>query len=239
MEIKTIHKQSKETYGSPRVYHALREKGFRISENRVARLMRANGLVACYKRPFITTTDSEHQYSVAVNIIKRNFDVKERDRVWASDITYIRTYEGWLYLAAVMDLYSRKIVGWAMSDNLQCSLVQNALNMAIANRSVDPGLIHHSDRGLQYASDVYQLKLARMGIISSMSRKGDCWDNAPIESFFKTLKVECVYRNRYHTRKEAQMSIFDYIEVFYNRQRKHSYLNYKTPEEFENQKFTN
>lgn len=239
VEIKTIYNRSRGTYGSPRVCDTLQEQGHRIGRHRVAHLMRTNGIIACYKKRFIITTDSEHLYSVAPNIIGRDFDAMEPNRVWVSDITYVRTYEGWLYLAAIMDLYSRKIVGWAMADNLQCSLIQNALDMALTNRSIKPGLIHHSDRGLQYASDGYQLELARMGIRSSMSRKGDCWDNAPMESFFKTLKVECVYRNRYHTRKEAQMSIFDYIEVFYNRQRKHSYLNYKTPEEFENQKSIN
>jgi transposase InsO family protein len=204
--------------------------------HRIARLMRLAGLRGSRKRGFIRTTDSRHDQPVMANLLDRCFDVKTPNAVWASDITYIPTGEGWLFLAVVLDLFSRRVVGWAMSERIDTRLAVSALEMALAQRDPPAGLLHHSDRGAQYASDEYQLLLHRRGIQSSMSRVGDCWDNAVAESFFATLKTELVHDRRYATRQEAKADVFEFIEVFYNRQRLHSSLGYETPAAFEEMK---
>lgn len=232
-KIRAIHARSRKTYGSPRVYKKLRADGEICGEGRVARLMAANGIRAKQKRKFRVTTDSRHNLPVAENVLSRQFDVAEPNRVWACDITYIPTGEGWLYLSAVMDLYSRKIVGWSMSDRLERPLVIDALIMAQRRRKPAEGMLHHSDRGSQYASHEYRTDLRMYGMTPSMSRKGDCWDNAPVESFFGTLKTELVHHRKYRTREEARRDIFEYIEVFYNRERLHSSLGYLSPTDFE------
>ena len=185
------------------------------------------------KRRFRRTTDSTHQHPVAPNLLDRRFTTDAPDKVWVTDITYIWTDEGWLYLAAILDLYSRRVVGWALDESLERHLAIDALRMAVDARAPLPGLVHHSDRGVQYACDDYQKALATRGLVCSMSRKGDCWDNAVAESFFATLKAELVYLTRYRTRAEARASIFEYIEIFYNRQRRHSGLGYVSPATFE------
>jgi len=231
--IRVVHAQSREMYGAPRVWRQLRAQGHLCGKNRVARLMRENGIRAKGRRRYRATTDSRHALPVAPHLLERHFEPGCADRVWASDITYIRTQEGWLYLAPVMDLHSRRIVGWSMGSELDHSLAVKALQMAIANRRPRRGLIHHSDRGVQYACGEYQRLLRAHGIRSSMCRKGDCWDNAPMESFFATLKTELVRHRSYRTRGEARREIFEYIEGFYNRRRMHSSLGYVSPAEFE------
>jgi transposase InsO family protein len=233
-KIHALHADNRRVYGSPRIFKALRARGERVSENTVARIMRTQGLRAKVKRKFVPrTTDSAHGQPIAPNVLDRRFDAKAPNRKWAGDITYIPTDEGWLYLAGVIDLHSRRIVGWSMADHMQTDLVADALGMAIARRRPGPGLLHHSDRGVQYASDDYQGLLSRQGIEVSMSGKGDCWDNAVMESFWATLKTELVHHEHYATRQEARQSIFEYIEVFYNRKRLHSSLGYVSPEAFE------
>jgi transposase InsO family protein len=232
-KILDIYHEGRGFYGSPRIHRRLAKKGYNCSKKRVERLMKELGIAAKQKRKFKATTDSNHNFPVAANHLQRNFTALRPNQSWASDITYIRTKEGWLYLAAIMDLYSRKIVGWAMEKRLNQDLVIKALNMAIARRRPFRGLILHSDRGSQYASHTYQSLLQRNGIICSMSRKGDCWDNAVMESFFHTLKVELVYYTTFITRSQARRSIFEYIEVFYNRTRLHSSIGYNSPEEYE------
>jgi putative transposase len=232
-EIFEIHQESFCTYGSPRVYRELKRRGKHIGEKRIVRLMRKDGLRAKTKRKFKVTTDSRHNFPVAANLLNREFTPEEPNQVWASDITYIWTAEGWLYLAVVMDLFSRTIVGWSMSERMTRELVIDAFVMATKRRNPPSGLLHHSDRGSQYASDDYQDILAKHGAICSMSRKGNCWDNAPVESFFGTLKREHVFHNRYLHRAQARQSIFVYIEQFYNRKRIHSALGYRTPSEME------
>ena len=233
-KIKAVHQQNRGLYGSPRVHRALLIDGQRVSRNTVAKLMRQERIRAKTKRRFVPrTTDSTHQQPVAPNLLDRNFTASAPDCKWAADITYIPTDEGWLYLAAVLDLFSRKVVGWAMADRLQTDLVSDAMQMALEHRQPSEGLLHHSDRGVQYASDDYQQLLARHGICVSMSGKGDCWDNAVMESFWATLKTELVHQQRYQTRQQAKASIFVYIEVFYNRKRLHSSLGYVSPESFE------
>jgi transposase InsO family protein len=232
-EIAEIHRDSRGTYGSPRVYRELKRRGKAAGRHRVARLMRRDGLQAKTKRRFKATTDSRHCYPVAPELLHRDFSPEGPNRVWASDITYIWSTEGWLYLAIVMDLYSRRIIGWSMAERLTTPLVSDAARMALQWRNPPRGVLHHSDRGSQYASDDYQELLTKNGMLCSMSRKGNCWDNAPVESFFSTLKREWVFHQRYRTRDEARQSIFDYIERFYNRQRIHSSLGYRTPLEFE------
>lgn len=234
-QIKSIHKKSKETYGSPRVHIKLVTDGVACSRGRVERIMSANGVRARQKRKFVVTTDSNHDMPVAHNTLNREFAVYEPNKVWAGDITYIGTDEGWLYLAGVMDLCSRYIVGWSMSESMDRTLVLDALEMGYMRRMPGEGLIHHSDRGSQYASADYQSLLKEYGMQASMSRKGNCWDNAPMESFFGTLKKELVHNRRYRTRDEARRDIFDYIEVFYNRERLHSALGYLSPAEYEKQ----
>jgi len=198
--------------------------------------MRLNGIRAKQKRKFRATTDSHHKFAVAKNVLDRKFTVEMPNKAWAGDITYIPTMEGWLYLAVVMDLYSRRVVGWSMDSRINRQLTCKALRMAIANRSPGKGWLHHSDRGSQYASDDYQKLLSSRETVVSMSRKGNCWDNAVVESFFSALKKELVHHRRFETRSQAQSEIFDYIEVFYNRQRLHSTLGYRSPVEFEEMK---
>lgn len=232
--IRIVHKKSRKTYGSLRVHSQLVLDGERCSRGRVERLMSANGIRAKGRRKFVATTDSKHDLPVAENVLGREFSVAEPDRVWVSDITYIPTDEGWLYLAGVVDLCSRTAVGWSMSEGLERQLVMDALKMAYLRRRPCKGLIHHSDRGSQYASADYRQLLSDYGMQMSMSRKGDCWDNAVMESFFGTLKKELVHHRRYRTREEARREIFEFIEIFYNRQRLHSSLGYLPPAEYEN-----
>jgi transposase InsO family protein len=248
--IRAAHEKSRRTYGSPRVHATLRRDGQTCCENTVARLMREEGLKSRTKRKFKATTDSSHGLPVAANLLARDFERSGPNEVWAGDITYIPTDEGWLYLATTLDLYSRRIVGWALSERMKSQLVMDALTMAIQQRRPPAGLIHHSDRGSQYASRAFQEMLAAHRLTCSMSRKGDCYDNAVVESFFATLKRELVHlagtdrggaasadgpppSGRFKTRDEARRMIFEWIEVFYNRQRLHSSLGYKSPAEFE------
>jgi transposase InsO family protein len=231
--IRVIHRESRETSGSPRIWDALIKQGHRIGEHRVARLMRQDGIRAKTVKTWRATTQSQHQFPVAANMLDRQFTVEAPNRVWAGDLTYVWTAEGWLYLAVILDLYSRRVIGWAMGHRLTVELVERALTMALANRTPLAGLLHHSDRGSQYAATSYQQLLAAHGVTASMSRKGNCWDNACIESFFGTLKRELVYHRHYATRDDATRDIFEYIEVFYNRQRRHSTLGYHSPAEFE------
>ena len=234
-QIKQIHQHSRQTYGSPRIQAELRAQGFKCGRNRVARLMRQAQVWAKQKRKFkVTTTDSAHTYPVAPNLLNQNFTTSQSNEKWLADITYIPTAEGWLYLAAVLDLYSRRIVGWAMSDSLERPLVITALQMAVQRRQPAPGLLHHSDRGSQYASDDYQAWLTHYQICGSMSRTGNCYDNAPMESFFGSLKTELVHHCHYLSKAEAKTSIFEYIELFYNRFRRHSALLFQSPVNFEN-----
>ena len=233
-QIRAVHEKSRGRYGSPRVHAELRAQGIRTSRKRVARLMRMAALRASRPARRRRTTDSDHDAPVAENHLGRRFAVEAPSRVWGSDITYVETGEGWLYVAVVLDLFSRRIVGWSMGSSLSSHLVERALRMALPHRRPGSGrLIHHSDRGVQYASRAYQALLKRHAIRCSMSRRGDCWDNAPVESFFSTLKVEEVHRQRYRTRAEARQAIFEYIEVFYNRARRHSSLGYVSPCQFE------
>jgi transposase InsO family protein len=231
-QIKQVYKKGRKNYGSPRITRALKAQGLSCGKNRVARLMRKNGIAAVGSRKFKATTNSRHSYPVAENLLGNGFVAAAPHHVWVSDITYIPTEQGWLYLAAVMDLYSRQIVGWAMDSTMTRKLVRDALQQAYWRYKPAAGAIHHSDRGCQYASHEYQGLLKQYGFIASMSRKGNCYDNACMESFFHTLKTELIYQNKYKTRAQAQQSIFEYIEVFYNRIRLHSTLGYKTPVEF-------
>lgn len=231
--IRHIHAESRRTYGAPRVYAELRDRGEQTSRKRVARLMKHAGLVGRQRRRFVHTTDSRHGFKVAPNALARHFSPAAPDQVWASDITYIPTRAGWLFLAVVLDLFSRRIVGWSMHAYLDRRLVLNALQMALAGRNPPAGLLHHSDRGVQYACDDYQLALASAEAIVSMSRSGNCWDNAVVESFFATLKLELVYDRDFVDHAEARTAIFEYIEGFYNRKRRHSTLGYCSPAEYE------
>jgi transposase InsO family protein len=232
-QIRTVHAEVKARYGSPRVHAELVARGHGCCVNTVARLMRRAGIAAKTARKFRHTTDSSHGRPVAANVLDRQFDPGVANAAWVSDITFIPTREGWLYLAAVEDLYSRMVVGWAMAARMTSRLVVEALGMAVRRRLPGEDLVAHSDRGSQYASEHYQRLLATHGIACSMSRRADCWDNAPMESFFASLKKELVHHEDYHTREEAQASIFEYIEVFYNRQRRHSTLGYTSPAEYE------
>lgn len=231
--IRLHHKKSRGTYGSPRIHAALRKEGVRCGRKRVARLMREAGLRARRKRSYRITTLSNHSLPVAPNLLDRQFSADRMNQVWLSDITYVATAEGWLYLAVVLDLYSRKIVGWSMQPTLARQLVLDALQMALGRRRPQSGWLHHSDRGSQYASADYQALLSDHGALVSMSRRGDCYDNAPVESFFSSLKTECFRDIVYPSREAAKADLFDYIEVFYNRQRLHSSLGYLSPTEFE------
>ena len=234
-EIENIFERHHENYGSPRITAALRRKGMVCNHKRVERLMRAEGLRARTPKRFrIRTTDSDHDHPIAPNRLPEK-KITAPNQAWAVDITYVETGEGWLYLAGVLDLYSRKIVGWAVEDHLQTSLPLSALHMALEQWRPNPGLLHHSDRGVQYASGDYRKNLLACGLEASMSRKGNCYDNAAMESFWSTLKNEMIYRLKYRTRAEARLSIFVWIETYYNRVRLHSSLGYKSPLDFENQ----
>lgn len=224
-----FHKKSRGTYGARRICQDMIEDGESISRARAGRLMKQQGLESKSKRKFKATTNSNHGRPVAPNLLNREFLVDQPNIVYAGDITYIQTDEGWLYLAVLIDLYSRAVVGWSMSERINAQLTNDALLMSIWKRKPPKGLMLHSDRGSQYASDLYQKTIKDHGFICSMSRKGNCWDNAPSESFFHTLKTELVHHRRYQTREEAKQEIFEYIEVFYNRQRRHSTIDYQTP----------
>jgi transposase InsO family protein len=233
LKIRQIHRMSKQRYGSPRITEELREEGYRYNKKRIARLMRVGNIAGKTKRRFKVTTKSKHSLPVAENLVNRNFTAAGPNQLWASDITYVWTGEGWLYLLAIMDVYSRQIVGWSMSNRLTQDLAIQALRQALWRRKPLPGCIFHSDRGSQYAGEAFRTMLTQYGFRQSMSGAGNCYDNAIMETFFHTLKTELVYFERYETRSEAQTSIFEYIEVFYNRQRRHSSLNYKSPVDFE------
>jgi putative transposase len=216
-------------YGSPRIHRELRDQGRSISRKRVARLMREAELSARHKRRRVLTTIRDLTHPVAPNLLNREFTAKDPNKKWVTDITYIPTAQGWLYLAVILDLYSRMVVGWSMSGNCDGELVERALDQALARRRPDPGLLHHSDRGSQYTSRAYQVHLEQAGILVSMSRKGNCWDNAAMESFFGSLKDECIGNNIYVSHDEARLTIFTYLEVYYNRIRRHSTLGYVSP----------
>lgn len=235
VQIKDQFEQSKCTYGSRRIHAAFQRRRIRCGRNRIARLMRQDGLVAVQRRKYRATTNSKHNFPVAPNMLKRDFRATRPNQVYVADISYIPTDEGWLYLATVLDLYSRRIVGWSLSSRLGRKLTLDALEMAVGRRRPAAGLIHHSDRGVQYACRDFQRLLARHGMVASMSRKGDPYDNAVAESFFRTLKVELIYQRRFMTRAEARLAIVEYIELTYNRKRLHSSLSYLSPAEYEEQ----
>ena len=232
-QVAVIHAEVKARYGSPRVHAELVSRGHDCRVNTVAKVMRGAGIAAKPKRKFRRTTDSNHALPVAANVLDRQFDAGEPNAAWVADVTYVWTREGWLYLAVVVDLFSRLVVGWSMDATMTSRLVVDALEMAVAGRQPASGLVAHSDRGCQYASEHHRRVLAGAGLVCSMSRQGNCWDNAPAESFFATLKKELVHGEDYATREEAKASIFEYVEVFYNRVRRHSSLGYLTPAEYE------
>jgi len=239
LNIRVAHERSDRTYGAPRIQRDLRADGLAVGTKRVARLMRQAGLAGePGRRGRPRTTDSAHDHPVAPNRLARQFDVtgvRRPDRVWVSDFTYVPTREGWLYLAVVLDLASRRVVGWAMDASMDAGLALGALRMALGARRPAAGLVHHSDRGVQYACAEYRALLATHGLLASMSRKGDCWDNAVVESFFATLERELIARRDWRTHAEARQAIFRYIETWYNRQRRHSTLGYVSPVEYEQQ----
>lgn len=232
-EIAAVHKKSKRRYGSPRIHRELRAKGVRVSRKTIESVMREKGIVARHKRRFRRTTDSNHAHPIAPNLVARDFEPTAANQVWAGDVTYIATDEGWAYLAVLLDLFSRRVVGWAISETNDTELALAALSQAVRGRLVPAGLVHHTDRGSPYASADYRVALAARGIVASMSRRGNCWDNAPSESFFASLRVELVDDERYATRAAAAASIGDYIENFYNTERLHSFLDYVSPITFE------
>jgi transposase InsO family protein len=233
VEIAAIHAESRQRYGSPRIHAELLERGCRTGRKRVARLMRGHGLAARRRRRFRVTTQSRHLFPIAPNVLARQFERAAPNQAWVTDITYIPTGEGWLYLAVILDLCSRFAVGWAMHDRITDDLTLDALGMALSRRRPSPGLLHHSDRGRQYASGDYQRLLAEHEIVGSMSRRGNCWDNAVAESFFASLKVELVHDATWSTRTAARAELFEYLEVFYNGRRRHSALGYLSPRAFE------
>jgi putative transposase len=232
-EIKILHKKNREIYGSPRIHSELKDLGINCGKNRIARLMKEHGIFSKIKKKFRYKSKQSNDINTFENIVNRSFNIAEPNKVWVSDITYIPTKEGWLYLCIILDLYSRKIVGWSMNKNMKKELVLKALQMTLINRTVSEGLIFHSDRGVQYTCGLLKETLKKNQINQSMSRKGNCWDNACAETFFHTLKTELVKHENYNSREEAELSIFEYIEIFYNRNRKHSYLGYKSPVVFE------
>jgi transposase InsO family protein len=240
-KIEEVFHRFRGLYGSPRIYRELQKQAIVCSEKRVARLMRGLELTASRPRRFVATTNSKHSYPVAPNHLDRKYQVETitgLNQAWAGDITYIPTAQGWLYLAVVLDLKSRRVIGWSMADNMESQLVENALHLATKQRfprAEESKLLFHSDRGSQYASHDFQSQLLELKVVGSMSGKGNCWDNAPIESFFATLKKELVYREKYLNHKQAKASLFEYIEIFYNRLRAHSTLGYLSPVEFEQQ----
>ena len=234
--VRAAYRESDETYGAPRIHRDLQDEGVPVGKKRVARLMRRDGLAARVRRcAWVHTTDSTHAYPIAENVLDRQFAVSEPDRVWVSDITYVPTRLGFLYLAVVIDLASRRVVGWAMRDDLAAELALGALRMALAARRPAPGLVHHSDRGVQYACGAYRQLLEANGLRASMSRKGNCWDNAVAESFFATLEWELIARRKWRNPDEARHDIFAYIETWYNRRRRHSSLDYRSPAQYETQ----
>lgn len=231
--IRAIHRRRRQVYGSPRIHAELRAMGWGCGRHRVARLMRDNGVRVRMKRRFRVTTQSRHSHPVAANLLERQFTARRPNEIWAADITYVWTREGWLYLAVVMDVFSRRIVGWSLKERLTAELAVEALQMALWCRKPPRDLIHHSDRGSQYASSEYGRLLARHGIVPSMSRAGDCWDNAMVESLFGRFKSELIHLADFETRAQGREEIFEYIEAFYNRQRRHSSLGYVSPAEYE------
>lgn len=233
VQVEKAHLEGRRTYGAPRVREVLKKQGRRVGRTRVARLMREAGLRVPQRRRFVRTTDSRHGHPIAPNVMNRKFTTTAPDKAWVTDITYIQTEEGWLYLAVILDLFSRRVVGWAMDDNMERGLVLSALAMAIKQRRPAAHLTHHSDRGSQYASADYRKMLELHGITCSMSRTGNCWDNAVAESFFGGLKKEFVHDAKFKTRQEAKDKLFEWIEVFYNRKRLHSTLDYMSPVEYE------
>jgi putative transposase len=233
VEIRAVFAENKKCYGSPRVRRELRNRGRRVCRHRIARLMREHDLRARRRRRFVKTTHSNHGLATPPNVLDRKFTAPAPDRVWAGDVTYLPTREGWLYLAVLLDLYSRRVVGWAMSEHNDEALTLAALQMALDHRQPEPGLMHHSDRGTTYASGTYQDVLAKRGIVCSMSRKGNCWDNAAAESFFSTLDIECEHGDMFPSRAAARREVSEYILGFYNPRRLHSSLGYVSPMEFE------
>jgi len=233
VNIRAAYVRGRGTYGSPRVTAELRANGIPCGRNRVARLMQSNGIKAKTKRRFKATTKSRHDFLVADNVLNQRFSVAAANKVWVSDITFIWTREGWLYLAAILDIFNRQIVGWSMGDTLSHEILAEALHKALMQRKPDTGVMFHSDRGTQYASYAFRELMERHGFVQSMSSSGNCYDNALMESFFHTLKTELTYFEKYQTRQEARGSVFEYIEVFYNRVRRHSSLDYCSPVEFE------
>ena len=227
--ILAIHAELKGAYGSPRMLRELRLRGFKASKARVERLMHDNGIRARHKRRYRVTTDSRHGLPVATNLLNRQFTPEKPNQVWTSDITYLWTDEGWLYLAIVLDLFNREVIGWSLKPKMASDLVTDALTMAWFRRRPAPGVLHHSDRGSQYSSKAFQDKLSEYGMVCSMSRKGNCWDNAPTESWFNSFKNERIHGKRYATHAEMKAISFEYIEVFYNRKRQHSTLGYQSP----------
>ncbi len=232
-QVKTIHAETGQSYGSRRMAKQLQDNGYQVGRYRARSLMCKADVAVKRKKRFKVTTESRHNYPVAPNLLARQFDVEAPNRVWGADITYLWTMQGWLYLAVVIDLYSRKVVGWSMSRWLRAELVHDALVMALWRRRPNSGLMHHSDRGSQYACEEYRKLLKRYGVVCSMSRKGDCWDNAVVERFFRSLKSERTDHRLYRTREEARRDVIDYIEMFFNSRRKHSSLGYISPNEFE------
>jgi len=231
--VRVAHKQSKGTYGARRIAKEIKAHGSSCGRFKAGTLMKMAGVAAKQKKKFKATTDSKHNLPVAPNLLNRQFEVEKPDKVYVSDITYIWTNDGWLYLAVVLDLFSRQVVGWSLSNRMTKKLIMDALRIAIWRRRPAPGLTFHSDRGSQYCSNDFQKMLKAHGMLSSMSRKGNCWDNAVAESFFGSLKTERVFFSSYKTREEARRDIVDYIEMFYNSNRRHSYLGYVSPKEFE------
>ena len=237
VEVRLAHKRGRGTYGSPRVHRELKAHGHRVGKKRVERLMRQEGIQGRQKRRFRRTTDSNHTQPVAANVLARNFHAAAPNTAWVTDVTYVWTGEGWLYLAALLDLFSRRVVGWAASETNDRALALEALRRALSARRPATGLVHHSDRGSPYASDDYQTALSERGLVASMSRKGDCWDNAVAESFFATLRAELLDHEHYANRRTAIASIADYIDGFYNPVRRHSSIGYVSPVEFELKRF--
>jgi transposase InsO family protein len=231
--VRKVFEDTGQTYGSPRVLRELKQQGIQVSKRRVERAMRSQGLTPPRPRRHRITTIRNEKHPVAPNELARDFKASRPNERWVADITYVWTDEGWAYLAAILDLFSRAVVGWALDATLSTKVALNALNMALQRRRPGAGLLHHHDRGCQYTSQLYRQELDAHGIAVSMSRKGNCWDNAVAESFFATLKNELIYRRRWHTREELRAAVFEYIEVFYNRRRLHSSLDYRTPAEVE------
>lgn len=230
--VAAIHARARQSYGRPRVVRVLRANGIAVGHERVRQSLLRQALRPVYRKPYRVTTDSAHKKSIAGNVLNRRFDGWQINRAWLADLTYIRTDEGWLYLACILDLGSRRVVGWSISERMKAQLVCDALAMAYWRRKPPAGLIMHSDRGVQYAADEHRKLIAQYRMVQSMSRKGNCWDNAPTESFFNSLKNERVHGQRYRTREQARAEVFEYIEVFYNRRRRHSTLGFKSPMQF-------